>query len=55
MTITSPTSTGKRWHGIVSFVAAGGERGKHYSIRIRVSLTGGVERIEVRAPLEILT
>ena len=51
VTITSPTSTA----GIVSFVAAGGDRGKHYSIRIRVSLTGGVERIEVRAPLEILT
>ena len=51
VTITSPTSTA----GIVTFVAAGGDRGKHYSIRIRVSLTGGVERIEVRAPLEILT
>ena len=51
VTITSPTSSA----GIVTFVAAGGDRGKHYSIRIRVSLTGGVERIEVRAPLEILT
>ena len=51
VTITDPTSSA----GIVTFVAEGGDRGKHYSIRIRVSLTGGVERIEVRAPLEILT